>query len=93
MSAVELSVVIPTHNRRELVREMLIALSRQFLSSEKFEVVVVVDGSSDGTREMLKDLDTPYSLRVFHQTQAGAAARHHVPGGASNRHQHQYRSN
>lgn len=74
MSAVELSVVIPTYNRRELVREMLIALSRQSLSSEKFEVVVVVDGSSDGTREMLKDLDTPYSLRVSHQAQSGAAA-------------------
>jgi glycosyltransferase involved in cell wall biosynthesis len=48
----EYSVVIPTHNRLDILPEVLAALDRQEEAPE-FEVIVVDDGSTDGTAEAL----------------------------------------
>ena len=40
----ELSVVIPTHDRRDLLRSCLNSFGHQSASVETFEVVVVIDG-------------------------------------------------
>lgn len=45
----ELSVVIPTHQRRDLLMQVLAALARQTLDRARFEVVVVCDGCDDGS--------------------------------------------
>lgn len=68
------SVVVPTHNRRALLRRVLAGLAEQTYSLDRFEVIVVVDGSDDGTDEMLASLRTPYPLRVLRQEQGGPAA-------------------
>jgi GT2 family glycosyltransferase len=47
---IELSVVIPTYNRLETLRRCLAALDLQTLDRERFEIIVVDDGSTDGTR-------------------------------------------
>jgi glycosyltransferase involved in cell wall biosynthesis len=70
----ELSVVIPTHNRRELLGACLDSFERQSASTDAFEVVVVVDGSTDGTAKMLSDFTPPFALSVVTQSQAGASA-------------------
>src|SRR5215813_8372071 len=74
---VELSVVIPTYNRAESLRRCLLALGQQTQSAADFEVIVVVDGSSDGTCAMLERLSTPYQLVVIEQqpNQGAAVAR------------------
>lgn len=72
------SVVIPTFNRAEGLRDVLLALARQTAPPASFEVVVVDDGSSDGTGAMLAAIDLPYRLVVEHQPNAG-------PGAARNR--------
>ena len=46
------SVVIPTRSRRELLRETIAAALRQTVP---VEVIVVDDGSTDGTREMVAE--------------------------------------
>jgi peptidoglycan/xylan/chitin deacetylase (PgdA/CDA1 family)/glycosyltransferase involved in cell wall biosynthesis len=48
------SVVIPSYNRRESLAEVLAALGQQTYPAHRFEVVVVLDGSADGSREMLE---------------------------------------
>lgn len=68
------SIVIPTHNRREILRRVLTALAEQTYPPDRFEVIVVVDGSSDGTGSMLASLRQPYSLRVIEQDQQGPSA-------------------
>src|SRR5258707_10281865 len=73
-----LSVVIPTYNRCASLRRLLDALARQTLSADRFEVIVVDDGSSDGTRELLRTLKTPYALVSIEQPNQG-------PGAARNR--------
>ena len=70
----ELSVVIPTYNRRERLRTCLESLAQQTASWEEFEVVAAVDGSQDGTTEMLASLSLPYALRVLTQPQSGQCA-------------------
>lgn len=52
--SLQISVVIPTYNSKELLRQCLLSLERQSTPMSDFEVIVVDDGSSDGTFEMLK---------------------------------------
>ena len=66
-----MSVVIATHNRAAQLRTCLDALARQDAVGNPFEVIVVVDGSTDGTAEMLAAYHAPYHLRAIHQTNAG----------------------
>jgi GT2 family glycosyltransferase len=68
------SVVIPTYQRRDSVRRLLDALARQTLPADQFEAIVSVDGSQDGTREMLQALSTPYRLVGLWQPNRGRAA-------------------
>lgn len=67
----ELSVIIPTYNRVERLRACLESLAEQTHPAEEFEVIVVVDGSTDGTRAMLASLEVPFALRVLEQTNQG----------------------
>jgi GT2 family glycosyltransferase len=68
------SVIIPTHQRREPLRRALLALSRQSVTAESYEVLVSVDGSSDGTEALLATLQVPYELRVASGPRRGRAA-------------------
>ena len=61
MSNVEYSVVIPTYNRSRILLKTLDALSHQTPESDQspppcYEVIVVDDGSTDGTEETVRDL-------------------------------------
>jgi glycosyltransferase involved in cell wall biosynthesis/peptidoglycan/xylan/chitin deacetylase (PgdA/CDA1 family) len=67
------SVVIPTYQRRAVVLESVQALAQQDLD-EPFEVIVVVDGSRDGSAEALRGLELPFALTVIEQPNAGAAS-------------------
>jgi glycosyltransferase involved in cell wall biosynthesis len=51
--ALDCTVVIPTYNRAPLLRETLRSLTRQDLGPERFQVVVVDDGSTDDTPEVV----------------------------------------
>ncbi|HZU80542.1 MAG TPA: glycosyltransferase family 2 protein, partial [Acidimicrobiales bacterium] len=53
-ATVPMAVVIPTFDRRELLQELLEAVDA--LDPAPAEVVVVSDGSSDGTDELVADL-------------------------------------
>jgi GT2 family glycosyltransferase len=71
---VALSVVIATYNRKDSLLRLLATLAYQSLDPKKFEVIVVNDGSTDGTARALETLDTPYPLVVINQTNQGQAA-------------------
>lgn len=72
----DLSVVIPTHNRKEILRRSLEALLDQTLPPESYEIVIVDDGSTDETETMVRGmmLTSPASLRYFYQSNKGPAA-------------------
>lgn len=73
------SVIIPTYNRLPILRQCLRGLESQQFSPESsvtgYEVVVVDDGSTDGTWEWLQEYANSHPcLRVFRQQNAGPAA-------------------
>jgi glycosyltransferase involved in cell wall biosynthesis len=73
-----LSAVICTHDRAEPLRLTLESLCRQTLAQEAFEVVIVDDGSTDGTREVVRAFESRLPLRSSYQGNAGlASARNH----------------
>ncbi len=69
-----LSVVIASHNRRELLRRCLDSLAVQAGPCGDFEVIVAVDGSTDATIEMLEEYEAPFPLRVLQLQQGGKSA-------------------
>jgi glycosyltransferase involved in cell wall biosynthesis len=77
------SVIVPTRNRRERVLVCLDSLRSQTASHTQYEVVVVDDGSSDGTAESLRHLTPPYGLTVVVQDAAGAAAARNTGAAAA----------
>ena len=73
-AGIELSVVIATHNRREMLRRCLDALAAQSQDPASFEVLIADDGSSDGTAEMVEGLEMPFALRVLRLEKGGKSA-------------------
>jgi glycosyltransferase involved in cell wall biosynthesis len=65
------SVVIPTFNRRLLLRQSLLSLARQDIGRDSFEVLVVDDGSSDGTEDEVRAFDGELNIRYFYQPDEG----------------------
>lgn len=67
-------MIIPTHNRRSFLEEAVASALAQGPVVSK--VVVVNDGSTDGTREWLDGLDDPrVTVRHLHPAGGGATAR------------------
>ena len=70
------SVVIPTYNRRPILEKCLLALERQQVSPEidRYEVVVVDDGSTDGTPDWLRGAAERFPhVRLIEQSHGGPA--------------------
>jgi glycosyltransferase involved in cell wall biosynthesis/peptidoglycan/xylan/chitin deacetylase (PgdA/CDA1 family) len=70
----ELSVVIPTHNRVASLQRTLAFIFQQELAAGSFEVVVVDDGSTDGTFEWLQTVNPRCGWKVLHTPNGGPAA-------------------
>lgn len=78
------SVVVPTYNRCASLERLLEALGRQTYPTDRFEVVVVDDGSTDGTIDRLRALSVPYTLRIVEQAHGGPSeARNRGVGAAT----------
>lgn len=70
------SVVIPAHNPGRYIEPCIRSLLRQSMPRDRFEVVFVDDGSTDGTGERLKRLAREQShVRVFHIPASGGPGR------------------
>jgi GT2 family glycosyltransferase/peptidoglycan/xylan/chitin deacetylase (PgdA/CDA1 family) len=69
--APRVSVVIATYNRRDSLRATLESLFEQDPPAD--EIIIVIDGSNDGTSEMLRGLARE-SLHVIEQPNRGQAA-------------------
>lgn len=69
-----ISVIVPTYNRRASLSRLLQALGRQTYPAARFEVVVVDDGSTDGTADAVRALDLAYPLRLLIQENRGPAS-------------------
>ncbi len=70
------SIIVATYNRIGELRELVASLEAMDYPSDDFEWVVVDDGSSDGTADYIKELDTDFDIQYhFQQNQGPGAAR------------------
>ena len=75
-----ISVIIPTYNRSDLLATCLRSLENQTLGNDRFEVLVINDGSSDDTIKILEAFSRSTSLHFRYLSQENRG-----PGAARNR--------
>ncbi|HIH72978.1 MAG: Glycosyl transferase [Thermococcales archaeon 44_46] len=69
------SIAVPTYNRKKKLQQCLKALVNQNYPKERYEIIVVDDGSTDGTYEFLQEKRKEIqNLRVLRQQNKGPAA-------------------
>jgi len=69
----KLSVVIPAYNEEKTIEAVITRVKKVDIGLEK-EIIVVDDGSSDGTREILQKLAGKEVKVFFHEKNAGKGA-------------------
>jgi glycosyltransferase involved in cell wall biosynthesis len=76
MFSAKLSVLIPTYNRKDVLRKALVAYCSQSAQQEILEIFVVDDGSTDGTESAVVQFNEGSSVPVhyFRQDHRGAGA-------------------
>lgn len=62
-----LSIIIPVYNERRTIREIIANVRASDTASMAKEIVVVDDGSTDGSRDVLRSLPADPSLKVIFQ--------------------------
>jgi GT2 family glycosyltransferase len=64
MRSLDVTIVIPTRNRRTSLDRALRALGHQHFAPSRFEAIVAVDGPDDGTPVHVAALDLPFQTTV-----------------------------
>ncbi len=74
-AAAKLSIVIPVYNEVKTLEKVLAAVRAVAIPLQK-EIILVDDGSTDGTRDLLRGLDTSKGdlMVVFHEKNMGKGA-------------------
>jgi glycosyltransferase involved in cell wall biosynthesis len=72
VSGIDVSIIIPTFNRCPSLLETLKSLEDQSLPADRFEVIVVDDGSTDSTTQVAAKA-FPYPFRYIRQENQGSA--------------------
>lgn len=67
----KLSVIVPVYNERKTIKE---SLKRVLAEKTPKEIVVVDDGSTDGTRQEIKKLRDDEIKKIFHHKNLGKGA-------------------
>jgi glycosyltransferase involved in cell wall biosynthesis len=69
----KLSIVIPCYNERYTILQVLDSLLQLDLGLEK-QIIIVDDGSTDGTTQLLQEIDYPDVKFIFHAVNQGKGA-------------------
>src|SRR3989344_2429677 len=69
----KLSILIPTYNEIKTLPTILEKISKVKISNVNFEIIIVDDGSTDGTRDLLSRLSGKYKI-FFHKKNSGKGA-------------------
>ena len=77
----DFSIIIPTYNRSERLQQCLESLTRLTYPSDRFEVIVVDDGSQVSMKSVVVNFESQISLRLIRQSNGGPASARNM--GAS----------
>lgn len=65
----KLSIIIPAYNEKDTIREIIAKVQAADIGGLEREIIVVDDGSKDGTRDILREL--PGIRYIFHEKNLG----------------------
>ena len=74
----KLSIIIPAYNEKNTVAEIIRRVKKVDLGDVEKEIIIVDDGSTDGTREILENLGKTGKYKIIYQEKnqgKGAAIR------------------
>lgn len=63
---IQLSIIIPTRNRSNLLHNTIESITKQSLSKDKFEVIVIDNGSTDDTKEIIMSFNSRLPNLVYY---------------------------
>ena len=66
-----ISIIVPAYNEINTIKELLMSVNRQQIKDVEFEIIVVDDGSTDGTRELLESIPDLYDLFLVNDSNLG----------------------
>lgn len=69
-----ISIIVPTYNRKEQLKRCLEYLDKQTLPVNEYEIIIVDDGSTDNTPEIINKTNNKKNIRYFFQENKGPAA-------------------
>jgi len=69
----KVSIIIPAFNEKDTIRGALKRIEGVDLKGVDKQIIIVDDGSTDGTRKILKDLESRYEI-VYHDKNQGKGA-------------------
>jgi GT2 family glycosyltransferase len=70
----QLSVVVPTYQRRDSLLRTLASLRAQTLPPDQYEVIAAIDGSTDGTAEAVRSFAASYTIVALEGANRGRAS-------------------
>lgn len=73
----KLSIIIPVYNEKHTIEEVIDRVRKIDVGMEK-EIVIVDDGSKDGTQDVLNNLNFPDTKTFFHAKNQGKGAALHT---------------
>lgn len=68
-----LSVIVPAYNVEQYIEKCLDSILQQTVPFE-YEIIVVDDGSTDSTGNLLKNYENKDNIRILHQDNGGSSA-------------------
>jgi glycosyltransferase involved in cell wall biosynthesis len=74
LSRFRLSIIVPSYNEDSTILRVLDDLLSLDIPGKELEVIVVNDGSTDGTGAMVESLDDSRLVRIHHTTNLGKGA-------------------
>jgi len=69
-----LSIIVPSYNEYSTIMRVLDQLLSLDIPGKELEVIVIDDGSTDGTRDLIESLDDSRLVRIHHATNQGKGA-------------------
>ncbi len=67
----DFSVIIPTYNRAYVLAQCLASLQNQTYDNNKFEVIIIDDGSTDNTQEICENGNFNFAFKYIKQINSG----------------------
>lgn len=71
----KISIIVPVYNSEKFIEKCIRSCYKQDIPIDRYELIVINDGSNDGSLDIVNRLASEYSnIRVFSQANAGLSA-------------------